>query len=91
MPELYLLIVILLPEDFIHHEDREGHEERTTERASNLKNAFFLRALRVLRGRIHFPKTSSCTQDFIGSRSPDSIFQPLCAGGLHIWCTGAES
>src|SRR5262245_33979079 len=60
MPELYLLIVILLPEDFIHHEDLEGHEERTKEGASNLKGAFFLR---VLRGRIHFSKTLSCTSD----------------------------
>src|SRR5262247_2798533 len=34
IPELYLLIVILLPEDFIHHENPEGHEERTTERAA---------------------------------------------------------
>ena len=28
---------------------------------------------------------------FTGSRSPDSIFQPLCAEESHIWCTGAES
>jgi len=38
-----------------HHEGREGHEERITERTSNpKKNGFFLRALRVLRGDIHF-------------------------------------
>src|SRR4029077_12905292 len=27
--------------------------------------------------------------NFIGSRSPDSIFQRLCAEESHIWCTGA--
>jgi hypothetical protein len=37
-----------------HHEGREGHEDRITERASNKKNVFFLRALRALRGDIHF-------------------------------------
>jgi hypothetical protein len=37
-------------------EGPEGHEDRMIERASNLKkiNLFFLRALRVLRGDIHF-------------------------------------
>jgi hypothetical protein len=38
-----------------HHEGREGHEDRTMERASNLKKVFFLRVLRALRGGdIHF-------------------------------------
>src|SRR6266478_443896 len=34
-----------------HHEGREGHEDRTAKRASNLKILFFLRARRVLRGQ----------------------------------------
>jgi hypothetical protein len=37
-----------------HHEGREGHEDRITEMASNQKNVLFLRALRALRGDIHF-------------------------------------
>ena len=37
-----------------HYEGREGHEDRITERASNIKTIFFLRALRVLRGDTHF-------------------------------------
>jgi hypothetical protein len=36
-----------------HHEGREGHEDRITERASKPKKVFFLRALRVLRGDMH--------------------------------------
>jgi hypothetical protein len=42
-------------ERYSHHEDREGHEDRMTEKASNLKKMFFfLRALRVLRGDTDF-------------------------------------
>jgi hypothetical protein len=42
-------------EKTISHEGREGHEDRITERLSNLeKILFFLRALRVLRGDIRF-------------------------------------
>jgi ABC-type nitrate/sulfonate/bicarbonate transport system substrate-binding protein len=38
-----------------HHEGREGHEDWIKERTSNPeKSVFFLRALRVLRGDIHF-------------------------------------
>jgi hypothetical protein len=45
----------LNPTDTIHHQELEGHEDRTKERAWNLKeNVFFLRALRVLRGDIPF-------------------------------------
>jgi hypothetical protein len=42
MPELYLLIVILLAEDLIHHEDREGPEERTTEGILKTISSFVL-------------------------------------------------
>jgi hypothetical protein len=42
-------------ERLIHHEGREGHEDRIKGRTSILKEIFFfLRALRVLRGDIHF-------------------------------------
>jgi hypothetical protein len=43
-----------LDEKHSHHEGREGHEDRITERASNLRKNIFLRALRVLRGDIRF-------------------------------------
>jgi hypothetical protein len=33
---------------------REGHEDQITDMATNQKNVFFLRALRVLRGDIQF-------------------------------------
>jgi len=37
-----------------HHEVREGHEDRITGHRIRKKNVFFLRALCVLRGDIHF-------------------------------------
>src|SRR5262249_56209106 len=43
----------------IHHEDREGHEDRITERMSSPEKIFFLRALHALRGDIPFCGCSS--------------------------------
>jgi hypothetical protein len=38
-------------ERFSHHEDHEGHEDRITKGIEYEKHIFFLRALRVLRGK----------------------------------------
>src|SRR5262249_22138219 len=79
-------MVILLPEDFIHHENPEGHEERATEGASK-GGAFFLRAS----WSYPFFQNLVAHLRFIGSRSLDNIFQRLCGGGSHICCTGVAS
>jgi hypothetical protein len=50
--QLFLIMAAAFDERYSHHEDHEGHEDRITEGSKSEKHIFFLRALRVLRGKI---------------------------------------
>jgi hypothetical protein len=84
LAQIFWLLSIInaaLHETHFHHEEREGHEDRTKKRTSNpKKKVFFLRALRVLRGDIHFSflvvaLSTLCPSCQICGR-PDSLSYP---------------